>query len=413
MKNLITFEGNNYELEFPDDKINDSNEISLFFKENSDKMGLDKLNKYYLNENLAFLCGSGTSRILGGRTINNGDSPFEDIINELSKTKDNINEKIIEILNEGILLEKKFDKINQFALFMENIENKTNESKRIKKTLDLILSKFVDCFIPFPNEYIEDKLSLHELFIKKIISRSENLNRPKIFTPNYDLGFENACERIGVSYNNGFRGTHLRKFDPDTFHNESYIKQESKSKGRQIGNYLNIYKLHGSISWQYNSKLNDLYSLVEVQIDDDYKKEDFKTESLMIFPLQTKKSYSLDLPYSELFRLFSKSLLDNQNTLVILGYSFLDEHINDIIKTGLYNPNLTLIIHSYSLISEDSPQFLKTLKNRSLDDHRIQIYEGNLVGSFENAVKYLNPLNSYIPSKDLIIETLKELLKSR
>ena len=144
---------------------------------------------------------------------------------------------------------------------------------------------------------------------------------------------------------------------------------------------------------------------------DSAKKEDFAFDSLMIYPIQTKKSYSLDLPYSELFRNFSKCLTESQNTLVVIGYSFLDEHINDIIRTGLYNPNLTVIIHSYGLVSEESPLFLQTLKNRSVSDNRIIIFEGALVGDFTNIVKYLIPLNSFIPTKETIIETLKELTK--
>ena len=148
-----------------------------------------------------------------------------------------------------------------------------------------------------------------------------------------------------------------------------------------------------------------------MQISDTSKKEDIGFESIMIYPIQTKKSYSLDLPYSELFRNFSKSLTETQNTLVIIGYSFIDEHINDIIRTGLYNPNLTLIIHSYGLINDTSPEFLKTLKNRSSSDNRIIIFEGSLVGDFTNIVKYLIPLNSFIQPKNALIETLKELSK--
>jgi len=131
----------------------------------------------------------------------------------------------------------------------------------------------------------------------------------------------------------------------------------------------------------------------------------------MIYPIQTKKSYSLDLPYSELFRNLSKCLTETQNTLVIIGYSFLDEHINDIVRTGLYNPNLTVIIYSYGLIDDSSPQFLQTLKSRAESDNRLILFEGSLVGDFTNIVKYLIPLNSFIPPKDTIIDTLKELTR--
>lgn len=412
MKNFISIEGKTLLAEIDDDKLLDDNAIIDFFRD-EEKIPLSKLTKYYLNENLNFLCGSGTSVTIGGKTINENENPFKILIQQLEATqnpKDHIFQ-LIKYFSSNELLENKFDKINQEYLYYLNNKEDEKIANEIKSYLDNALKIFVENYIPFPLDYVSNKLSIHELFINKIISRKETLSRPKIFTPNYDLAFENACEKIGVSYNNGFRGVHMRKFDPDTFQDETYIKQASGEKGKRIATYLNIYKLHGSISWQYAENINDLYNLKEIQISDSSIKSGFIFSSLMIYPIQTKKSYSLDLPYSELFRNFSKCLTESQNTLVIIGYSFLDEHINDIIRTGLYNPNLTLIIHSYLLIDQKSPVFLQNLKSRSVSDHRLIIFEGSLVGSFENIVKHLIPLNSFIPPKETIIETLKELVK--
>jgi hypothetical protein len=414
IQNYITIDGQTITAELEKTKASNESEILDFFR-NEEKIPLNKLTKYYLNENLNFLCGSGTSASIGGKTINENENenPFEPIITELKEIT-NPKEHIVQLIKHfesSDLLEKKFDKINQEYLYYLNNREDADIAKEIKEYLDKALKIFVENYVSFPVDYVSGKLNIHELFINKIISRKETLNRPKIFTPNYDLAFENACEKIGVSYNNGFRGVHMRKFDPDTFSNETYIKQDSIEKGKRIATYLNIYKLHGSISWQYAENINDLYNLKEIQISDTLKKSDFSLDSLMIFPIQTKKSYSLDLPYSELFRNFSKCLTESQNTLVVIGYSFLDEHINDIIRTGLYNPNLTMIIHSYNVIDDNSPQFLQTLKNRSIDDTRIILFEGQLVGDFSNIVKYMIPLNSYITPKDTIIETLTKLSK--
>lgn len=412
IKNKITIDGIVTDTNLEEDKAKIESEVIQFFRDD-EKLPLEKLTKYYLNENLNFLCGSGTSVGIGGKTINKGENPFEPIIKELKEItpqNDHI-KQLIKFFESDILLEKKFDKINQEYLYYLNNKEDVESATEIKSYLDKALKIFVEKYVPFPIEYVSENLGIHELFINKIISRKETLSRPKIFTPNYDLAFENSCEKIGVSYNNGFRGVHMRKFDPDTFHNETYIKQDSADKGKRIATYLNIYKLHGSISWQYADSINDLYNLKEIQISDTTQKEDFAFDSLMIYPIQTKKSYSLDLPYSELFRNFSKCLTESQNTLVIIGYSFLDEHINDIIRTGLYNPNLTVIVHSYSIIDDESPKFLQTLKNRSVSDNRIIIFEGPLVGDFTNIVKYLIPLNSFIPAKETIIDTLKGLTK--
>ncbi len=412
LTNYITIDGVTTTAEIKDDNAKIEKEVLEFFR-NEDNIPLSKLAKYYLNENLNFLCGSGTSVAIGGKTINKGENPFDPILVELKaiNPKADYISQLIKFFESNDLLERKFDKINQEYLYYLNNKDDKATAILIKSYLDKALKIFVEKYVPFPVEYVGTNLSIHELFINKIISRKETLSRPKIFTPNYDLAFENACEKIGVSYNNGFRGVHMRKFDPDTFHNETYIKQDSAEKGKRIATYLNIYKLHGSISWQYAESINDLYNLKEIQISDTTEKNTFSFDSLMIYPIQTKKSYSLDLPYSEIFRNFSKCLTETQNTLVIVGYSFLDEHINDIIRTGLYNPNLTVIIHSYGLIGGNSPQFLQSLKSRAVSDNRIIIFEGSLVGDFVNFVKYLIPLNSYIPPKETIIDTLKELTK--
>jgi len=388
-----------------------TNEVVFSFFKN-ENLGLENLFKYYLNENLVFLLGSGTSINLGGKTLNSTDGLCKSIAESISEDEKTpqYQTRIRDILLSDDIFEKKVDKINQQYLFYDQIAKNEKLSKTTKEYLDLLLDRFIKEFIPFPSDYKDGKLLIHDLFINKIISRKAILNRPQIYTLNYDLALENACEDIGVNYNNGFRGHHLRKFNPDAFQNEIYIKS-SQGDTKRIGSYLNIYKLHGSISWQLSNNENDIYNIKELQVSDDFEKKDFKSDSILIYPLQSKKGYSLDLPFSDLFRSFSKCLTDGQATLVIIGYSFKDEHVNDLIINGLYNPGLSLIIHSYDNINDDSPIFLKSLKERSFSDHRIIIYEGKLLGAFENVVKYLIPLNSSFSDDRDILETVKKLLK--
>ena len=289
MINNITIDGQSNSFEFPEKDNENENAKSKFMKEN-DKIPMDRLGKYYLNDNLNFLCGSGTSAAIGGKTINKEEQPFVTIIDELRTTKEPTEyiNSIIKYLESSDLLERKLDKINQEYLYHLNIKNSETDAKNIKLILEKILKEFVNKYVPFPIDYLKENLDTHVLFINKIISRKETLNRPRIFTPNYDLAFENACEKIGVSYNNGFRGVHMRKFDPDTFQNETYIKQDTAERGKRIATYLNIYKLHGSISWQYTENIDDLYNLKEIQISDSFIKENFDISSLMIYPIQTK-----------------------------------------------------------------------------------------------------------------------------
>lgn len=58
---------------------------------------------------------------------------------------------------------------------------------------------------------------------------------------------------------------------------------------------------------------------------------------------------------------------------MIMGYSFLDEHVNDIIMNALSNPSLQLVIFTYS-IEEYSSDFMKKLFQLAATDHRITIF---------------------------------------
>lgn len=94
-----------------------------------------------------------------------------------------------------------------------------------------------------------------------------------------------------------------------------------------------------------------------------------------------------------------------------MGYSFLDEHINDLILNALLNPDFHLIIFSYQDKEELSQDqlFLRKLIDKSKTDSRIIIFTGRLLGSFENIVKYLMP---YVEEKDyqqVILETVKDI----
>ena len=93
---------------------------------------------------------------------------------------------------------------------------------------------------------------------------------------------------------------------------------------------------------------------------------------IMIYPCVSKKSFTLDLPYSELFRQFSQAINQPQSVLVCVGYSFYDEHINDIIKQALSIPSFTLIIANFSL-TIDAESEIEKLK--ALGDKRIIVLD--------------------------------------
>src|SRR5690606_37523429 len=142
-----------------------SSDLLQYFRD-EEKIPLHKLSKYYLNENLNFLCGSGTSVSIGGKTINKDENPFSDLIKELKGIPEPPEYilQLLKFLSSDELLERKFDKIKQEYLYYYNNKEDLTAASCIKDCLDMALKIFVEKYVPFPCEYVTEKLSIHELF---------------------------------------------------------------------------------------------------------------------------------------------------------------------------------------------------------------------------------------------------------
>lgn len=89
-----------------------------------------------------------------------------------------------------------------------------------------------------------------------------------------------------------------------------------------------------------------------------------------------------------------------------IGYSFCDEHFNDIIYQALSNPSFTLIIVNFQ--KSEKSQEIKRL--RDLKDPRIIILEGNDIGDFLTFSTEMMPTFTDASSSDEVIKTLETLL---
>ncbi|MBV2196285.1 MAG: SIR2 family protein, partial [Flavobacterium sp.] len=316
-------------------------------------------------ENVSVLAGAGTSWHLGAPVIRNipedlkpicekdietyfgkGQNPsFEDLFNCLQadryiKTKRK--ESTTEIDNSITEMQKwLFDNCNTQKTVLN-----VKDDKRLNK-----------------NRY-----HYHEAFVKKLLQRPNNLKRVNLFTTNYDMAFDYALDNLGVHYINGFMGVHNRCFRPEVYDYDLYYPGQSVTgKVHRAEKVLKYYKIHGSLSWLATKPtVSNTYGIKEIPLNNDFKADEDK--ELMIYPCVSKKSFTLDLPYSELFRQFSQAINQPQSVLFCVGYSFYDEHINDIIKQALTIPSFTLIIANYSQkIDVNSPiEELKALKDKRI-----------------------------------------------
>ncbi|HMK26064.1 MAG TPA: SIR2 family protein [Chitinophagaceae bacterium] len=393
------------------------------------------LKSYLELDNVSFLFGAGSSINLGSVSIANIPTSIEDKIKATTiagGASSDLYDEFISIVKElqdedpevrtaSKEIKYPLELFLNYLVANEYIADLNPDGVKHKYLNDLIkaikeqLFKLCDLEkLPLPSwlsgevkdNLIKNKGYYHEKFVKKILQRPLNLKRANIFTTNYDLAFEYAFDKLGVHNISGFSGFQKRTFKPETFEYDIFFPgSTTQGKVQKIEKVLKYYKIHGSLTWiKENPSPNNVYGISEVPI------EQIRTgggyENIMIYPTTAKKSFTLDFPYSELFRQFSATISQSQSTLITYGYSFSDEHINDIIYQALTIPSFTLVIIDFNG-TKGSKEILKL---KELNDPRIIIIQGEKLGSLPFFVESLLPDLIEANTYERIAETLKKVL---
>ncbi|ATC88595.1 SIR2 family protein [Pseudoalteromonas arctica] len=196
--------------------------------------------------------------------------------------------------------------------------------------------------IDFNTGKSQETLALYNDFYQKITLRNKDLSRVNVFTTNNDLFNEKALDYSNINYNNGFGGGLDRVFNPARFNYTFSRKIDAEvQKYEPLDNMVYLYKLHGSISWR-ESKNNSFFQIQEVATKHD---EDVPNDNILIYPTPLKQNKSLGSPYSDLIREFQKKLLQPHSVIFVIGYSFSDEHLNNIIYQALAsNSSISVVV---------------------------------------------------------------------
>lgn len=152
----------------------------------------------------------------------------------------------------------------------------------------------------------------------------------EIFTTNYDLLLEQALEDSEVPYFDGFSGARRVFFDLTS------IEQDHLPPREQLPPRLaRLWKLHGSINWRLVKDADDKAFVVRSSLK-------LKGDSLLIHPSHLKYEQSRRMPYLAMMDRLRSFVSRKQAFLIICGYSFGDDHVNEAIAQGLRgNPNAT------------------------------------------------------------------------
>jgi hypothetical protein len=400
-------------LDIKKEEVNNPDKREDIIKQ-TDSIRTEILPKFLSSDNLSFLLSNGCSYYAGSKAINNSTiggnyktklSKFK-FTDDKDKSQTPYKEKINDY--EKLRPEEALDKLYQIQSHFENIAENIQAAKDIDQLIKDFKKSFLEEFI-LNIDY--SKNHAHKQFLKKIVSRDSKLNKVNIFTLNYDLLIEKTAEKLGIYVNNGFLGFHDRHFQPASYQLDVHIG--GSNVGKKYSKALNLFKLHGSISW-YEDSGKPPYGISEKQLSENKEyKIDYGqiVNEAIIYPVQSKKKRSLDLPYSELFRQFVEALNKQRSALIVIGYSFLDEHVNDIITNALANPDFNLVVFSFDTFEDSISDYYKELCENSKEDNRITIFQGDVLGDFEFIVSYLMPYSEATNSENIIFKTFQELQK--
>lgn len=144
----------------------------------------------------------------------------------------------------------------------------------------------------------------------------------EVFTTNYDVLAEQAMEENGVPFFDGFVGAHKPFFEVRAIEDDELPPR-----------WARLWKLHGSINWS---------RATSGRVIRDYTTTDQRDRRL-IHPSHLKYDESRRMPYLALHDRLRHVLRQPDVVIVSCGYSFRDDHLNEILQEGLQrNPTSIL-----------------------------------------------------------------------
>src|SRR5262249_8021672 len=115
--------------------------------------------------------------------------------------------------------------------------------------------------------------------------------------------------------------------------------------------WVRLWKLHGSIGWVVVQ--DDLTGSERIVRRGDFHPDE--NDELMVFPSRQKYAESRRLPFIAYQDRLRRLLSSGEALLITCGYSFADEHINEIIFQSLRsNPRLAVTVLCFDPLSSET-----------------------------------------------------------
>ena len=314
----------------------------------------------FQSEHLSLLFGSGfsmgvTKGSMPGLTIY-GDKKLPEWAS-INLIKENVITKdwLETVGEEGTSIEEFIEHLETAIKFYKNDEPNREKYQTLQ---DEILQTLSEKILEAENSVKDNgnpTLEESSEFLLRLITRPAHLNRPHIFTTNYDRLIEYICEQLQIRIIDRFIGTLNPKlsFEPPNI-NYHYTPPGIKGEPRYLEHVVYYTKLHGSLDWaDFNGGVH------RFPLSFGKTNTDIKNTPSLIYPKASKSMETLLFPYSELFRDFQHAICRHNSLLITYGYSFRDSHINTIIESMLKIPTTHLLI-----ITREDNENIDKFKNK-------------------------------------------------
>lgn len=161
----------------------------------------------------------------------------------------------------------------------------------------------------------------------------------EVFTVNYDLLVETAFERMRVPYFDGFVGNLEGRF-----HTDLVEATPEDSERWLLSSFVRLWKLHGSVNWSWDTETGTEIVRLGLPVS---------SAAAAIYPSDAKYDESRRMPFLVLQDRFRRALSQPETLTLVVGYSFGDEHLNEMLfDAAARRPRSEIIIFCHSVIPQ-------------------------------------------------------------
>ncbi len=232
----------------------------------------------------------------------------------------------------GRNLEQALSRIRRFAALLEGDSQLEGLTREAAEELDRKVCQAIVAELSVDNADLRPALQFAAW-----AARADYHWPLEVFTVNYDLLVETAFEQRRLPYFDGFVGNLQGRFYTDL------VEGTPEEHDRWIlPLFVRLWKLHGSVNWAWDTATDAEIVRLGSPVS---------SAAAAIYPSDAKYDESRRMPFLVLQDRFRRALTQPETLTLVSGYSFADEHLNEMLfDAAARRPRSETIVFCYSEI---------------------------------------------------------------